>query len=279
MIVSQRKRKTEDLLDRGLVNQVTFIRVFLQVTWLETDLFTVGLGFLMLSMGLTLTFEDFRRCLRNPWTVRQHPFLLSCRTLIRYMYMFMLFHIFFFLLQVGVGFLAQYLIKPMLGFVIAMVITTCIPCYDGMFERNIKLKWQTNITTNLCIFRLSNCLHHLQLVLFWSHAALGDRHQTLLLIYLKEMLHFPFSWQRKTCLDHKKLLFSIWADSCKHFFTLWYSTSSLISLCAWLFLPRFKMLISIETLKSQFYRKVNGNIDKMSILMDISGKEYTNKNL
>ncbi|RWW19283.1 hypothetical protein GW17_00016684 [Ensete ventricosum] len=32
--------------------------------------FTVGLGFLMLSMGLTLTFEDFRRCLRNPWTVR-----------------------------------------------------------------------------------------------------------------------------------------------------------------------------------------------------------------
>ena len=41
----------------------------LQVTWLETDLFTMGLGFLMLSMGLTLTFEDFRRCMRNPWTV------------------------------------------------------------------------------------------------------------------------------------------------------------------------------------------------------------------
>jgi len=37
---------------------------------LETDLFTLGLGFLMLSMGLTLTFNDFRRCLRNPWTVR-----------------------------------------------------------------------------------------------------------------------------------------------------------------------------------------------------------------
>ncbi|MFQ6651006.1 hypothetical protein Gotur_023383, partial [Gossypium turneri] len=28
----------------------------LKVTWLETDLFTLGLGFLMLSMGLTLTF-------------------------------------------------------------------------------------------------------------------------------------------------------------------------------------------------------------------------------
>ncbi|KAI3765503.1 hypothetical protein L2E82_15539 [Cichorium intybus] len=41
------------------------------LTWLETDLFTVGLGFLMLSMGLTLTFEDFKRCLRNPWTVRE----------------------------------------------------------------------------------------------------------------------------------------------------------------------------------------------------------------
>ncbi|CAN1216545.1 Sodium/pyruvate cotransporter BASS2, chloroplastic [Linum perenne] len=60
------------------------------VTWLETDLFTLGLGFLMLSMGLTLKFEDFRRCLRNPWTV-------------------------------GVGFLAQYLIKPLLGFLIAML--------------------------------------------------------------------------------------------------------------------------------------------------------------
>ena len=41
-----------------------------QVTWLQTDLFTYALGFLMLSMGLTLTFDDFRRCLRNPWTVR-----------------------------------------------------------------------------------------------------------------------------------------------------------------------------------------------------------------
>jgi len=39
------------------------------VTWLQTDLFTYALGFLMLSMGLTLTFADFKRCLRNPWTV------------------------------------------------------------------------------------------------------------------------------------------------------------------------------------------------------------------
>ncbi|KAG0461507.1 hypothetical protein HPP92_021804 [Vanilla planifolia] len=71
------------------------------VTWLETDLFTVGLGFLMLSMGLTLTFEDFRRCLRNPWTV-------------------------------GVGFLAQYLIKPFLGFFIAMTLKLSAPLATGL---------------------------------------------------------------------------------------------------------------------------------------------------
>ncbi|CAM8922991.1 unnamed protein product [Rhodiola kirilowii] len=71
------------------------------VTWLETDLFTVGLGFLMLSMGLTLTFEDFRRCLRNPWTV-------------------------------GVGFLAQYMIKPILGFLIAMYLKLSAPLATGL---------------------------------------------------------------------------------------------------------------------------------------------------
>ncbi|CAN4096711.1 unnamed protein product [Withania somnifera] len=71
------------------------------VTWLETDLFTLGLGFLMLSMGLTLTFEDFRRCLRNPWTV-------------------------------GVGFLAQYFIKPLLGFSIAMVLKLSAPLATGL---------------------------------------------------------------------------------------------------------------------------------------------------
>ncbi|ERM97056.1 probable sodium/metabolite cotransporter BASS2, chloroplastic [Amborella trichopoda] len=71
------------------------------VTWLETDLFTVGLGFLMLSMGLTLTFEDFKRCMRNPWTV-------------------------------GVGFLAQYLIKPMLGFFIAMALKLSAPLATGL---------------------------------------------------------------------------------------------------------------------------------------------------
>lgn len=71
------------------------------VTWLETDLFTVGLGFLMLSMGLTLTFEDFRRCLRNPWTV-------------------------------GVGFLAQYFIKPLLGFLIARTLNLSAPLATGL---------------------------------------------------------------------------------------------------------------------------------------------------
>ncbi|KAJ3695338.1 hypothetical protein LUZ60_000715 [Juncus effusus] len=71
------------------------------VTWLETDLFTVGLGFLMLSMGLTLTFDDFRRCMRNPWTV-------------------------------GVGFLAQYVVKPLLGFAIAMTLKLSAPLATGL---------------------------------------------------------------------------------------------------------------------------------------------------
>ncbi|KAK7347450.1 hypothetical protein VNO80_21980 [Phaseolus coccineus] len=71
------------------------------VTWLEKDLFTLGLGFLMLSMGLTLTFEDFRRCFRNPWTV-------------------------------GVGFLAQYLIKPMIGFAIVMTLKLSAPLATGL---------------------------------------------------------------------------------------------------------------------------------------------------
>ncbi|KAL1813199.1 sodium/pyruvate cotransporter BASS2, chloroplastic isoform X1 [Daucus carota subsp. sativus] len=71
------------------------------VTWLQTDLFTVGLGFLMLSMGLTLTFDDFRRCLRNPWTV-------------------------------GVGFLAQYFIKPLLGFAIATALKLSAPLATGL---------------------------------------------------------------------------------------------------------------------------------------------------
>ncbi|XP_073055224.1 sodium/pyruvate cotransporter BASS2, chloroplastic-like isoform X2 [Primulina eburnea] len=71
------------------------------VTWLGTELFTVGLGLLMLSMGLTLTFEDFRKCLRNPWTV-------------------------------GVGFLAQYFIKPMLGFFLAMTLKLSAPLATGL---------------------------------------------------------------------------------------------------------------------------------------------------
>ena len=34
------------------------------VTWLNSDLFTIFLGFLMLSMGLTLTVEDFKKARR-----------------------------------------------------------------------------------------------------------------------------------------------------------------------------------------------------------------------
>ncbi|CAD7695038.1 unnamed protein product [Ostreobium quekettii] len=58
------------------------------VTWFTSDLFTSALGFLMLSMGLTMTFQDFKNCARRP-------------------------------LPVIVGFFAQYLVKPMLGFALA----------------------------------------------------------------------------------------------------------------------------------------------------------------
>ncbi|KAI3764289.1 hypothetical protein L2E82_14296 [Cichorium intybus] len=44
------------------------VSIPLNLTWLETDLFTVGLGFLMLSMGLTLTFEDFKCIQQEPAT-------------------------------------------------------------------------------------------------------------------------------------------------------------------------------------------------------------------
>ena len=65
---------------------VFLLSLDLQVTWLETDLFTLGLGFLMLSMGLTLTFEDFRRCLRNPWTVFFCPLTACTRSTHRFLY-------------------------------------------------------------------------------------------------------------------------------------------------------------------------------------------------
>ena len=46
----------------GITNPAT-------VTWFSSGLFTLGLGFLMLSMGLTLTFDDFRqvRVPGEPW--------------------------------------------------------------------------------------------------------------------------------------------------------------------------------------------------------------------
>lgn len=58
------------------------------VTWFSSTLFTVALGFLMLAMGLTLTFNDFRECLKRPG-----PILL--------------------------GYFGQYGVKPMLGYVIS----------------------------------------------------------------------------------------------------------------------------------------------------------------
>ncbi|CAL5219136.1 g912 [Coccomyxa viridis] len=69
--------------------------------WFKSDLFTYGLGFLMLSMGLTLTIEDFKQCMKNP-------------------------------VPIGVGYLAQYIIKPLLGFCIAKVLNLSPPLAVGL---------------------------------------------------------------------------------------------------------------------------------------------------
>ncbi|KAK9801391.1 hypothetical protein WJX73_004956 [Symbiochloris irregularis] len=61
------------------------------LAWFKPDMFTVSLGFLMLSMGLTLTIENFRECLTRP-----KPIL--------------------------VGYAAQYIVKPLLGFAIAQAL-------------------------------------------------------------------------------------------------------------------------------------------------------------
>ncbi|GAQ90282.1 bile acid-sodium symporter family protein [Klebsormidium nitens] len=71
------------------------------VTWLSSDLFTLGLGLLMLSMGLTLSVDDFRQIARNPWTI-------LC------------------------GFVAQYFVKPLLGFAIAQAMNLPAPLATGL---------------------------------------------------------------------------------------------------------------------------------------------------
>lgn len=58
------------------------------VTWFSTQMFSTSLGFLMLCMGLTLSVADFKACAARP-----APIL--------------------------VGYVAQYFVKPVLGFLIA----------------------------------------------------------------------------------------------------------------------------------------------------------------
>ena len=71
------------------------------LAWFKTDAFTYSLGFLMLSMGLTLTVDDFRKCLANP-------------------------------VPIGVGYLAQYIVKPLLGALIARTLSLPPPLAVGL---------------------------------------------------------------------------------------------------------------------------------------------------
>lgn len=62
------------------------------VTWFSTQMFSTSLGFLMLCMGLTLSVADFKACAKRP-----APIL--------------------------VGYVAQYVVKPVLGFLIAKALS------------------------------------------------------------------------------------------------------------------------------------------------------------
>lgn len=62
------------------------------VTWFSTQMFSTSLGFLMLCMGLTLSVADFKACAKRP-----APIL--------------------------VGYVAQYMVKPVLGFLIAKALS------------------------------------------------------------------------------------------------------------------------------------------------------------
>jgi bile acid:Na+ symporter, BASS family len=42
-------------------------------SWFKSDLFTYSLGFLMLSMGLTLTVDDFRQVIPGPHILTISP--------------------------------------------------------------------------------------------------------------------------------------------------------------------------------------------------------------
>lgn len=122
--------------------------------------------------------------------------------------------------QVGVGFLAQYFIKPMLGFFIVMV---CLIASRLILSKKGYVCWVAPLNcssvvnlqaTDMVMFlklwihdflnqimfnyfynvcRCSNCLLLWQLDLFLFRAVLEVRHQMLLRIYLRATLHFQFS--------------------------------------------------------------------------------------
>jgi len=68
---------------------------------LDTDLYTMFLGIIMLSMGITLTFDDFARTSQFP-------------------------------LPIGVGYLCQYIVKPVLGYVLSKAMRLSTPLGTGL---------------------------------------------------------------------------------------------------------------------------------------------------
>eukprot|EP00283_Hemiselmis_rufescens_P016039 CAMPEP_0173437654 /NCGR_PEP_ID=MMETSP1357-20121228/18140_1 /TAXON_ID=77926 /ORGANISM="Hemiselmis rufescens, Strain PCC563" /LENGTH=444 /DNA_ID=CAMNT_0014402847 /DNA_START=6 /DNA_END=1340 /DNA_ORIENTATION=- len=68
---------------------------------MDSDLYTMFLGFIMLSMGITLTFDDFARTSQFP-------------------------------LPIGVGYLCQYIVKPILGWALAQAMHLSTPLGTGL---------------------------------------------------------------------------------------------------------------------------------------------------
>ena len=103
------------------------------VTWLDSSRFTYALGFLMLSMGLTLTVDDFRKV--NIRYLHRIPFLRQSCTINSHMHeVHVNVNACHLMLQclatpapIAVGYFGQYFIKPLLGFLIAKVIDGSTP--------------------------------------------------------------------------------------------------------------------------------------------------------
>jgi predicted Na+-dependent transporter len=146
------------------------------VTWLDSNRFTYALGFLMLSMGLTLTVDDFKKVeLRRAKLHELIAAVIISATLRTVTACVKPWHRMLQCLAtpapIAVGYFGQYFIKPLLGFLIAKVMawqhTTHQPYADAAFCLAV-------------VLRVSTCGRHAMLLLtgvesiartgYWAHS-------------------------------------------------------------------------------------------------------------